>query len=152
MPALEFAHMPELSHREVIDKLYQAANARDWDAIAAHVDPDYIFEMPQSGERVRGIENNREMNENYPGLPLGEIVRVTGSEDKWVTTPVFTVLKIAGTGDDYIAESRVKYPDGSLWYSVDLFHFRAGKIVRQTAYYAPSLEPAEWRSRWVERF
>jgi hypothetical protein len=152
MLALEFAHMPELSHREVIDKLYQAANARDWDAIAAFVDPDYTFEMPQSGERVRGIENNREMNENYPGLPLGEIVRVTGSEDKWVTTPVFTVLKIAGTGDDYIAESRVKYPDGSLWYSVDLFHFRAGKIVRQTAYYAPSLEPAEWRSRWVERF
>jgi hypothetical protein len=32
-----------------------------------------------------------------------------------------------------------------------MFHFRGGKVVRQTAYYAPSLEPAEWRSRWVER-
>lgn len=152
MPGLEFALMPELSHREVVDKLYQAANARDWDAIAPLLDPDYIFEMPQSGERVRGIENNREMNENYPGLPLGETIRVTGSEDRWVTTPVFTVLKVAGTGDDYVVESRVKYPDGSLWYSVDMFHFRAGKVLRQTAYYAPSLEPAEWRSRWVERF
>jgi len=34
---------------------------------------------------------------------------------------------------------------------VDFFHFRAGKILRQTAYFAPTLEPAEWRSRWVER-
>jgi ketosteroid isomerase-like protein len=84
--------MAELSHREVVDKLFQAANARDWDAIAALLDPDYVFEMPQSGERIRGIQNNREMNENYPGLPLGETIRVTGSEDRWVTTPVFTVL------------------------------------------------------------
>jgi ketosteroid isomerase-like protein len=142
----------ELSHREVVDKLYKAINARDWDATAALLDPDYIYEMPQSGERIRGINNNREMNENYPGLPVGETMRVTGSEDRWVNTPAFTVLKIAGTGDDYIAESRVKYPDGNVWYSVDMFHFRAGKILRQTAYYAPSLEPAEWRARWVERF
>jgi len=144
--------MAQLSHREVVDKFYQSANARDWDAIETLLDPDYTFEMPQSGERVRGIKNNREMNENYPGLPQGEPVRVTGSADRWVTTPTFSVLKVAGTGDDYIVESRVKYPDGSLWYSVDLLHFRHGKIVRQTAYYSPSLEPAEWRSRWVERF
>jgi ketosteroid isomerase-like protein len=144
--------MPQLSHREVVDKFYQLANARDWDAIEPLLDPDYTFEMPQSGERVRGLKKNREMNENYPGLPQGEPVRVTGSADRWVTTPTFSVLKVAGTGDDYIVESRVKYPDGSLWYSVDMFHFRAGRIVRQTAYYAPSLEPAEWRSRWVERF
>jgi len=144
--------MAQLSHREVVDKFYRSANARDWDAIETLLDPDYTFEMPQSGERVRGIKNNREMNENYPGLPQGEPVRVTGSADRWVTTPTFSVLKVAGTGDDYIVESRVKYPDGSLWYSVDLFHFRHGKIARQIAYYSPSLEPAEWRSRWVERF
>ena len=144
--------MGDLSHREVLDKFFQRINARDWDAVGALLDPEYTFEMPQSGERIRGLQNNREMNDNYPGLPQGETVRVTGSEDKWVATPVFTVLKVAGTGDDYIVESRVKYPDGSLWYSVDLFRFRHGKIVRQTAYYAPSLEPAEWRSRWVERF
>ena len=144
--------MAETSHREVVDKFYKAINARDWPGVEALLHPDYTYEQPQSGERVRGIKNNREMNENYPGLPQGETVRVTGSEDKWVTTPFFTVLKIAGTGDDYIAESRVKYPDGSVWYSVDMFQFRGGKIFRQTAYYAPSLEPAEWRARWVERF
>ena len=107
--------------------------------------------MPQSGERIRGLKNNREMNESYPGVPKVETRRITGSQDKWVTTPSFTVLKITGTGDDYAAESRVNYPDGSVWHSVDFFHFKAGKILTQTAYFSPTLEPAEWRSRWVER-
>ena len=111
-----------------------------------------VWEMPQSGERVRGVANNREMNQNYPGLPDVDPQRITGSPDKWVTTPSFTILKITGTGDDYTTESIARYPDGSVWHAVDFFHFRAGKILRQTAYFAPSLEAADWRARWVERF
>ena len=60
--------------------------------------------------------------------------------------------EIPRRGDDYTAESTVTYPDGSVWKAVDMFHFRAGKIIQQTSYYAPTLEPAEWRARWVERF
>jgi SnoaL-like domain len=116
------------------------------------LDADYVWEMPQSGERVRGIANNREMTENYPGLPDIETRRITGSEDKWVTTPSWTVLKITGSGDEYTTESRVSYPDGSVWHSIDLFRFRNGKIHHQAAYFAPALEPPEWRARWVERF
>ena len=84
--------------------------------LAKFLDPDYVWEMPQSGERVRGVTSNREMNDNYPaGLPDIQTHRVTGSEDRWVTTPSWTVLKITGTGDDYISEFRVSYPDGSVW-------------------------------------
>ena len=109
--------------------------------------------LPQSGERVRGVQNNREMHENYPaGLPDIETHRITGSPDRWVTTPNWTVLRIAGTGDDYIRESRVSYPDGSVWHAVDMFHFRNGRIRTQVAYFAPALEAANWRARWVERF
>jgi hypothetical protein len=54
--------------------------------------------------------------------------------------------------DDYISESRVRYPDGSVWHAVDIFHFRDGRIRAQVAYFAPTLEAAEWRARWVERF
>jgi ketosteroid isomerase-like protein len=148
---LQFGLMAETSNRGIVEKFFQAFNAGDWDSIASWLDADYVWEMPQSGERVRGLKNNLEMSKNYPGPPRVETHRVTGSQDKWVTTPSFTVLKITGTGDDYATESRAQYPDGSVWHAVDFFHFRAGKILRQTAYFAPTLEPAEWRSHWVER-
>lgn len=148
---LQFAVMAESGNREIVEKFFQAFNAGELDRIESWMDPAYAWEMPQSGERVRGVKNNREMMENYPGPPKVETRRVTGSEDKWVTTPSYTVLKISGTGDDYTTESVVRYPDGSVWHAVDFFQFRAGKILRQTAYFAPTLEPAEWRSLWVER-
>jgi ketosteroid isomerase-like protein len=141
-----------MSNREIVDALYKVLNARDWDTFEKFVDADYVWEMPQSGERVRGISANQEMNKNYPGLPTNELRRVTGSADRWVTTPSWTVLKVTGTGDEYTAEATVTYPDGSVWHSVDILHFRAGKIHRHTSYFAPTLEPAEWRARWVERF
>jgi len=139
------------SNREIVDKFFQAFNAGEWDSLESWLDPEYVWEMPQSGGRVRGVKHNLEMMQNYPGPPEVQTRRVTGSEDRWITTPSYTVLKISGTGDDYTTESLVKYPDGNVWHAVDFFHFRAGKILRQTAYFAPTLEPAEWRSRWVER-
>lgn len=60
-------------------------------------------------------------------------------------------VQITGTGDDYAAKSVANYPNGSVWHAVDFFHFRAAKILRQTSDFASSLEPAEWRARWVER-
>ena len=54
------------SNRETVDKFWLAVNARDWDSLAKLLDPDYVWEMPQSGERVRGEQSHREMNDNYP--------------------------------------------------------------------------------------
>lgn len=59
------------SNRESVEKYRQSVNARDWAGLAKLLDRDYVWEMPQSGERVRGEQNNREMNHNYPaGLPV----------------------------------------------------------------------------------
>jgi ketosteroid isomerase-like protein len=144
--------MGESSNRETLEKFFKAINSRDMDAWIRLLDPDYIWEMPQSGERVRGAENNRVMYESYPGMPKVETHRITGSQDQWVTTPSFTILKITGTGDDYTTESVATYPDGSVWHAVDIFRFRAGKILRHVSYFAAPLEAPEWRSRWVEHF
>jgi ketosteroid isomerase-like protein len=143
--------MAEGSNREIVERFFEAVNAQDWGRVETWLDAEYVWEMPQSGERVRGLENNRAVNENHPGLPKVETRRITGSQDKWVTTPNFTVLKITGTGDDYTTESVAHYPDGSVWHAVDFFHFRAGKILRHTAYFAPTLEAPGWRAQWVER-
>lgn len=144
--------MATTSNRETVEKFWRVVNAVDFGALERLLDPDYVWEMPQSGERVRGIKNNLEMNEHYPGLPTGEIRRITGSADKWVTTPNWSVLKISGSGDEYTTECRVSYPDGSVWHAVDFFRFRDGKIVYQVAYFAPTLPAPEWRAQWVERF
>ena len=145
--------MAEAGNREIVEKFFEALNRKDFDAVERLVDPAYVWEMPQSGERLRGIKNNREANENYPGgIPKVETRRISGSPDKWVTTPMWTVLKITGSGDDYTSESFAKYPDGKEWHAVDIFRFRAGKILHQTAYFAPTIEAPEWRAKWVERF
>ena len=144
--------MADTGNRETVEKFFQAANARDWRGVEKFLDAEYVWEMPQSGERVRGLDNNRAMNENYPGMPKVEPRRITGSQDKWVTTPSWTVLKITGSGDDYTSESLASYPDGSVWHAVDFFRFREGKILHQIAYFAAPLEAPEWRARWVERF
>ncbi|MGB2939290.1 MAG: nuclear transport factor 2 family protein [Candidatus Dormiibacterota bacterium] len=137
----------------MIQKYWQAVNVRDFDSLVQLLHQDFVWEMPQSGERVRGPEKNREMNANYPsGLPEVDAHRITGSPDQWISTPSWTVLKITGSGDDYTSESRVKYPDGSVWHAVDFFRFRDGKIVAQVAYFAPTLDAPEWRAQWVERF
>src|SRR5213594_251707 len=93
--------MVETGNRESVEKFFQALNAHDWESIERFLDAEYVWEMPQSGERIRGLANNRTTNENYPGLPNVKTHRITGSPDKWVTTPSFTILKVTGTGDDY---------------------------------------------------
>ena len=47
--------------------------------------PDYVMEMPRSGERrIRGRENMRAFQEAYPNPPTIEPRRVVGSGDVWV--------------------------------------------------------------------
>lgn len=144
--------MSGTGNRAIVERFFETLNSRDRAGWMKLIDPEYVWEMPQSGERVRGADNNIAMNENYPGLPDVKTRRITGSEDRWVATPSFTVLKITGTGDDYTAESVATYPDGSVWHAVDLFHFHNGKILRHVAYFAAPLQAADWRARWVERF
>jgi len=44
--------------------------------------------------------------ENHPTKPEITTASVIGSEDKWVSTAVGTLLKIMGTGDVYTTLSR----------------------------------------------
>jgi ketosteroid isomerase-like protein len=94
-------------------------------------DPDFVMEMPQSGERIRGRENMRAMQEHYPGPPSIELRRVVGSGDVWTV------------------EMRSDY-DGRRVHVVMIVEFRDGRIVRETRYYADPFDAPEWRAQWVE--
>jgi ketosteroid isomerase-like protein len=143
----------EVNARDVFEAYLKATNARDVDALEAIVHEDFEDVYPQSGERTVGLANLRAILDNYPeggfeGLGTGRIV---GSEDRWVLTPAFSVLRIEGTGDTYTGVSRGRYPDGTEWYVVTISEVRDGRVRRSESYFAPAFEPPAWRAAWVVR-
>ncbi len=93
---------------------------------------DYVMEMPQSGERIRGRDAMRAMQEAYPVPPSIALRRVVGSGRVWV---------VEGT-NDYA---------GDVWHVVLVLELdAAGSIVRDTRYYTQGSEPPSWRAPWVE--
>ena len=95
--------------------------------------PDYVMEMPQSQERVRGRDAMRSMQEAFPVPPRLTLRRVLGSGHVWVIEGV----------NDY---------DGDTWNVALIWELDdQGLIMRDTRYYAQRSEPPEWRSQWVER-
>lgn len=143
--------MATSDNRELIDRFFDALNARRFEDIAELTHPDVVQEWPQSGERIRGLKNFRAVLENYPELPNVGLRRVVGAEDKWVLTPTWTPLRITGTGDTYTVESRIAYPNGEVWSGVSVLEFRDGKMSNATEYFAAPFPAAEWRSQWVEK-
>ena len=120
--------MEERDVRELFTRLFEHMSAEEEHDLRH---PDFVMEMPQSGERIVGRENMRKMQENYPGPPNIELRRVVGSGDVWVI------------------EMRSDY-DGRIYHAVGVVEFRDGKILRETRYYADPFDAPEWRAEWVE--
>ena len=94
--------------------------------------PDYVMEMPQSQERIRGRDAMRSMQETFPVPPTLTLRRVVGSGHVWVIEGV----------NDY---------DGDIWHVALVWELDdQGLILRDTRYYAQRSEPPEWRAQWVE--
>src|SRR5215210_38815 len=94
---------------------------------------DFVMEMPQSGERIRGRKKMREFQEAYPTPPTIHLRRVIVREGLWV---------IEGVND---------YGEGQVFTVVVIFELRDGKIWRDTRYYAEPFEVPRWRANLVER-
>ncbi len=92
---------------------------------------DVVIDMPQSGERIRGRDNLKAMQDAYPGPPK------------------VTVRRIVGSGDVWVVEARSDY-SGRIYYVALIIEFREGKIIRETRYYADPFEAPAGRAQWVE--
>jgi len=127
----------------------------EYSALEEVLHPDFVQVMPQSGERVVGIDNFRKILENFPGMAGGLLVAddpyVAGDEEHYIVTPTFNVVRVADSGDELTSYVKAKYPDGSDWYIVTFFTFKDGKIIKRVDFYAPVFDPPEWRAQWVER-
>ena len=147
--------MAEPSARAVVEAFIRAIEAKDFDTQGALVTDDFVDEMPQSGERIRGRDNARAIAEQYPG-GVGTIdparSSLAGADDRWVMTPTFSILRIEGSGNSFTYSGTVTYPgNGEVWHIVSIVVVRDGKIARTTTYYAPPFEAPAWRAPFVER-
>jgi hypothetical protein len=94
---------------------------------------DYVMEMPQSGERIRGRKKMRQFQGAYPNPPSIRLRRVIVKDGLWV---------VEGIND---------YGGGQVFDVVLIIELRDGKMWRDRRYYAEPFEAPEWRTQWVER-
>ncbi len=105
-----------MSAAELVRRLYEAYQARDWDAVAALVHEDALLEMPATRERLTGRSGVIDFQREYPE-PWGDL----------------TVLRAVGEGDTAAAEVEVVAPDAS--FRMAAFWRREGELLRDGAEY-----------------
>jgi len=139
--------MTDPLHERLLTGWADALGRHDWDALADYVHRDVVIEYPQSGERFVGLANVRAQFENYPGLEPGttHLEAVIGGTT-YALTPSYTVIAVDGTGNRGTAVLRVRYPDQSMWWAVNLYELRDGLIGRSRSYFAPDFDAPDWRA------
>jgi len=142
----------DMTNEEVVRRYAEARTQGDFDTLDALRHADWTAEWPQSGERIRGTANLRQLMENYPGgAPrLVKQTRLVGSEDRWATSPVGGAFRVAGEGENWWGEWQMVYPDGRQWLTVILLQLRDGKIWREVEYWSEPFDPPAWRTHLVE--
>ena len=138
--------------REIVNRFARAQSEGDLDAQDELLHDDVIVDFPQSGERTRGRANRRATLERYPGGRIRQsLERVVGGEDRWIATPAYTVVRVAGEGDELTLVGTVRYPNGEVWHTFELIALRDGRIAHVTAYFGAPFDPPVWRTPYVER-
>ena len=133
--------MEDGGNREIIAELRRLFESGDFGELsrftAQYASEDFVREWPQSGERIRGQENDRKISEGY-GAATG-------------TAPRFTPRRLLSGGDLIVAEGTIDYGDGTPVSTVGIYELKQGKLTKATEYFANPFEAPEWRKPFVER-
>jgi SnoaL-like domain len=125
--------MEDQDIREAIDRHWSMSAAGDLEKEHDIYHDDAICDYPQSGERICGRRNIRELRAHHPANPSGfQVRRVLGRRDLWIT------------------EYTITY-QGKPSFTVSIMEFRDGKVMHETQYFADPFEAPAWRARWVKR-
>jgi hypothetical protein len=142
-----------MTNEEIVRAYAAAEIAFDSDRLTALRHPQWTAWWPQSGELIRGVANERAIMQNYPGGAPQVIAtdRLVGDADRWGMSPSGGVFRVAGEGENWWGEWRMRYPDGRVYLTVILIELRDGKVYRETLYWAEPFEAPEWRAQYTER-
>lgn len=143
--------MTEPDHRAILAGFTDVLRTHDWNRLGDYMNEDVVWDYPQSGERFRGLANIRAQFENYPGLEPGttQLEEVIGGTT-YALTMTYMLVAVDGSGERGTAVNRVRYPDGSRWWAVNLYRLRDGKIAHTRTFFAPEFEPPDWRAPFRE--
>ena len=123
------AHDDAEAMREGVELMFGDLDARSEYGLRS---PDYVMEMPQSGETVRGRDNMLAMQQAFP------------------KPPTITLRRVAGAGKFWVVEGVNDYGD-EVWHVIVVWELdEHGRILRDTRYYSQKFDPPEWRAQWVE--
>ena len=120
----------DLCNIERIEKSLERFGQRFLDRVFTD---DVVMEWPQSGERIVGARNRREVYSRFPSLPH---VAPRG---------------IQGTGDLWVLHATLDYGDGDVYQCIFVFEMRDGLIAKETGYWSKPFPAPDWRASWVER-
>jgi ketosteroid isomerase-like protein len=118
--------------RAALDRHWAASDANDFETEHLIYIEDAILDYPQSGERTRGRHNIQCQRSSQPSNKRFSVRRIIGSGDLWVTELIVTY-------------------DGKPAYTVSIMEFAAGKVARETQYFADPFVAPAFRAQWVER-
>ena len=113
--------MGEAENRRAVESLFEAIGASDVERFHDQFHDDSVLEFPQSGKRIVGDQNRRQVYRSFPGRPH--------------------VQRILTGGDLAVLEADVDYGDGVDWRAVFICELHAGKIQRLRAYWAEPFKP-----------
>ena len=138
-------------HERIMRELAEIITNHEWGRLSDVLHEDAVFEYPQSGEVFRGLGNIRAQFVNYPDLDPGtsQLAEVIG-DATYALTPSYTLIRVEGSGQRATAVIRVRYPDGSLWWALNLVELRDGRIMRSRTYFAPDFDAPDWRAPYRE--
>src|ERR1700745_773518 len=121
-------------NRQIAERFIASLEARDWEAWAALLHPDVVYEIPQSRERIRGRDPYLRFNQEFPGHWHVRPKVVIADEQHGV---VWFEWDLDGRTDDAMA----------------FFEFADGLITRVTDFwpepYKPPPGPAYLVARWL---
>ncbi len=103
--------MSEQQNRETLERLLRAFVQQNFDDLEDLLHEDVVEQYPQSGERIRGLQNYQSYVENVPRMP----------------NVIDYSIKVSG--DPTIAERAVEY-DGNRMYNTAVCEMQDGKIKR----------------------
>jgi SnoaL-like domain len=106
---------------------------RDWPAFAELLDPDVVYEVPQTRERIRGRDAYVTFNAEFPG--------------DWHLEPTVVL------GDDHDGSLLFRWTlDGETSLAIAFFEVEGGRITKITDFWPEPYDPPPGREHLVERW
>jgi ketosteroid isomerase-like protein len=120
-------------NRAVIGEFLEAAERRDFDAMARLAHDDIVMEWPQSGERFRGKEN------------------ALGAMDSQEQKPEFAgEPRVIGSGEVWVVMMPLRYGD-EVHHYVGVLELEDGKVRRTTEYFGAPFPAQDFRAKFRDR-